>query len=117
MKLSGKTEKLEAIGFINVEGVNFDIEISAEETVTFLKQILPLAREFKSLRIFETEKDNADLCNKLNKTREEHREMERERDHAKAKEDYLIKKSNEMEEEIRELKEQLKEANLKAKLK
>lgn len=120
MRVSVKTDKLEAIGFINVEGVTFDVEVSAEESITFLKQILPLAREVKNLRLFEVEKDNQGLCNSLNTARDEKREIEREFRQTKSTADLqsmkLKDEIHEKDDKIRELEAQLKEANLRAKL-
>jgi hypothetical protein len=101
----------EVTGFAEVKDVNITLSFEAEETGAVVKQVLPVIREFKEFGIFQTQKDNDKLCKDLNKAREEKREMERERDQAKAKEDYFVKKFNELEDstndEIRELKEKL----------
>lgn len=105
MRVSVKTDKLEAIGFVNVEGVTFDVEVSAEESITFLKQVLPLAREVKNLRLFEVEKDNQGLCKSLNDSREEKRETERElrqtKSAAELEKSRLQAKVKELEEKLR----------------
>lgn len=117
MTINVSCGSFEATGFAEIKDVNITFEFGIEETTTVTKQILPIFRELKEYGIFQTKQDNDTLARSLDQAKEAKRDAERERDHAKAKEDYLIKKSNEMEEEIRELKEQLKEANLKAKLK
>lgn len=104
----------EVTGFAEVKDVNITLSFEAEETGAVVKQFLPAIRELKEFGIFQTQKDNDKLCEDLNKAREEKREMERERDQSKAKEDYFVKKFNEMEElkdkQIRELKEKLEKA-------
>lgn len=106
MKFNGKLDKGEALGFVTIEGITFDVEISAEESITFLKQILPIARELKSFRLFEAEKDNAGLCKSLNDSREEKRETERElrqtKSAAELEKDRLQAKVQELEEKLRE---------------
>lgn len=120
MKFNGKLDKGEALGFVTIEGITFDVEISAEESITFLKQILPIARELKSFRLFEVEKDNAGLCKSLNQVRDEKNETERELRQFKSTSDLQsMKLKDELQEKtdkIRELEAQLKEANLRAKL-
>ena len=120
MKFNGKLDKGEALGFVTIEGITFDVEISAEESITFLKQILPIARELKSFRLFEVEKDNAALCKSLNQVRDEKSETERELRQFKNTSDLQnMKLKDELQEKtdkIRELEAQLKEANLRAKL-
>lgn len=109
----------EVTGFAEVKDVNITLSFEAEETGAVVKQFLPAIRELKEFGIFQTQKDNDKLCEDLNKAREEKREMERERDQSKAKEDYFVKKFNEMEElkdkQIRELKEKLEQAQAMAK--
>ena len=120
MKFNGKLDEAEAVGFISIKGITFDVEVTAEESITFLKQILPIAREIKSLRLFEVEKDNQGLCNSLNQTRDEKREIEREYRQTKSTTDLqTMKLKDELQEKsdkIKELEAQLKEANLRAKL-
>ena len=110
----------EVTGIAEVKDVNITFEFAAEETGAVVKQFLPAIRELKEFGIFQTQKDNDKLCEDLNKAREDKREMERERDQAKAKEEYFIKKFNEMEDskdkQIRELTEKLEKAQAIAKL-
>ena len=105
MKFNGKLDKGEVVGFVSIEGITFDVEISAEETVTFMKQLLPIARELKSFRMFETQKDNEGLCEKLNLARDEKRDVEREYRQAKSSADLekarLQAKVEELEEKLR----------------
>ena len=104
----------EVTGFAEVKDVNITLSFEAEETGAVVKQFLPAIRELKEFGIFQTQKDNDKLCEELNKAREEKREMERERDQAKAKEEYFVEKYNEMEDskdkQIRDLKEKLEKA-------
>lgn len=105
MKFNGKLDKAEAVGFISIEGITFDVEVSAEESITFLKQILPIARELKEFGIFQTQKENDRLAEKLNETREQKREMEREnrqtKSSAELEKDRLQAKVKELEEKLR----------------
>lgn len=120
MKVHFSVEKAEAPGFIDVAGIDIEAEVTAEESITFLKQILPIAREIKNLRLFEVEKDNTSLCNSLNMAREEKRDLDRELRQTKSATDLQTMKLkdelNDKNEKIRELEAQLKEATLKAKL-
>jgi hypothetical protein len=109
MKFNGKLDEAEAIGFISVKGITFDVEVTAEESITFLKQILPIARELKSFRLFEVEKDNAGLCKSLNQTRDEKNEVEREYRQAKATADL---EKDRLQEKVKELEEKLREAQM-----
>lgn len=109
MKFNGKLDKGEALGFVTIEGITFDVEISAEESITFLKQILPIARELKSFRLFEVEKDNAGLCKSFNQTRDEKNEVEREYRQAKAAADL---EKDRLQEKVKELEEKLREAQM-----
>lgn len=109
MKLRVATEKAEALGFIDIAGLNIEVEVAADESITFLKQILPIARELKSFRIFETEKDNTDLCNKLNTEREEKRDLDRELRQTKSAAEL---EKDRLQEKVRELEEKLREARL-----
>lgn len=110
----------EVTGIAEVKDVNITFSFEVEETGAVVKQFLPAIRELKEFGIFQTQKDNDKLCEDLNKAREEKREMERERDSAKAKEEYFVKKFNEMEDskdkQIRELKEKLEEARTISKI-
>jgi Skp family chaperone for outer membrane proteins len=107
MKFNGKLDEAEAIGFISVKGITFDVEVTAEESITFLKQILPIARELKSFRLFEVEKDNAGLCKSLNQVRDEKLDTERELHQTKSSAE--LEKAR-LQAEVQELKEKLREA-------
>lgn len=109
----------EVTGFAEVKDVNITFSFEAEETGAVVKQVLPVIREFKEFGIFQAQKNNDMLSKKLTETIEEKRDAERERDSAKAKEEYFVKKFNEMEDskdrQIRELKEKLEKAQAIAK--
>lgn len=109
MKVKFAVEKAEALGFVDVAGLNVEVEVAADESITFLKQILPIARELKSFRLFEVEKDNAGLCKSLNQTRDEKNEVEREYRQAKAAADL---EKDRLQEKVKELEEKLREAQM-----
>lgn len=109
MKVRVATEKAEALGFIDIAGLNIEVEVAADESITFLKQILPIARELKSFRIFETEKDLEGVTKSLNQTRDEKEGVEREFRQAKAAADL---EKDRLQEKVRELEEKLREAQL-----
>ena len=109
MKLRVATEKAEALGFIDIAGLNIEVEVAADESITFLKQILPIARELKSFRLFEVEKDNEGLCKSLNETREEKRETEHELRQTKSAAE--LEKAR-LQAKVQELEEKLREARL-----
>lgn len=106
MKYNFNFEKIEIPGFAELDGITIQAEADIEETLGFVKQILPIVREIKSLNMFQTEKDNKTLCEKLNNSREEKREVERELRQEKAtadlEKDRLKAKVKELEEKLRE---------------
>lgn len=106
MKYAFNFGKIEITGICELQDINIQAEADIEETVTFMKQILPIAKEIKSLRLFEVEKDNASLCKSLNESREEKRETERElrqtKSAAELEKDRLQAKVQELEEKLRE---------------
>ena len=104
MKFNGKLDEAEAVGFITVKGITFDVEVTAEESITFLKQILPIARELKSFRIFEVEKDNQGLCKDLNNARDEKREIEHEFRQSKSANEL---QNMQLKEKIKDLEKQI----------
>lgn len=120
MKYNFNFGKIEITGIAEFQDISISAEADVEETVTMLKQVLPIVKEIKSFRIFETEKDNSDLCKQLNGAREEKRDVERELRQTKCATDLqasrLKDELNDKNEKIRELEAQLKEATLKAKL-
>ena len=107
MKLRVATEKAEALGFIDIAGLNIEVEVAADESITFLKQILPIARELKSFRLFEVEKDNEGLCKSLNQTRDEKLDTERELRQTKSAAE--IEKAR-LQAKVQELEEKLRDA-------
>lgn len=107
MKYAFNFGKIEITGVAEIQDINIQMEADIEETVTFMKQILPICKEIKSLRIFETEKDNEGLCKTLNETREEKREVERELRQTKSTTEL---ENNRLQAKVKELEEQLREA-------
>ena len=120
MKFKFSVEKAEAMGIADLAGINIDVEVEADESITFLKQILPIAKEVKNLRLFEVEKDNKGLCDSLNATRDEKRSVETELRQTKSTTELqtmkLKSELQEKAEKIKELEGQLKEARTIAKL-
>lgn len=120
MKYAFNFGKIEVTGICEIQDVNIQAEADVEETVTMLKQVLPIVKEIKSLNMFQTEKDNAGLCKSLNQVRDEKNETERELRQFKSTSDLqsmkLKDEIHEKDDKIRELEAQLKEANLRAKL-
>ena len=127
MKFKFAVEKAEALGFIDVAGVNIEVEVAADESITFLKQILPICKEIKERSQFVTSKNFEGLCKELNEANDKANELKRAKDIIDSEKARLQVKVNEMggqfkdelrekDNEISELKAQLKEANLRAKL-
>ena len=114
MKYAFTFGKIEITGVAEVQDVNIQMEADIEESVTFVKQILPIVKEIKSFRMFETEKDNSTLSRNLNQVRDEKREMERENLQIKSSTDLQTMKLkdelNDKNEKIRELEKKLEEA-------
>lgn len=102
MKYNFNFGKIEVTGICELQDITIQAEADIEETVTFMKQILPICKEIKSFRIFETEKDNEGLCKSLNESRDSQRETERELRQTKAEKDRLQEKVKELEEKLRE---------------
>lgn len=106
MKYAFNFGKIEITGLAELQDINIQAEADIEETVTFMKQILPIVKEIKSFRLFEVEKDNEGLCKTLNETRDEKRETERElrqtKSAAELEKDRLQAKVQELEEKLRE---------------
>lgn len=88
----------EITGFAEIKDVNITLSFEAEETGAVVKQFLPAIREFKEFGIFQTQKNNDMLSNKLTETIDEKRDAEREKARLQA--------------EVRELKEKLREAQM-----
>lgn len=97
--------KIEVTGICELQDINIQAEADVEETVTFMKQLLPIAKEIKNLRLFETEKDNEGLCKTLNQTRDEKSDVERElrqtKSAAELEKSRLQAKVKELEEKLR----------------
>ena len=114
MKYAFTFGKIEITGVAEVQDVNIQMEADIEESVTFVKQILPIVKEIKSFRMFETEKDNSTLSRNLNQVRDEKREMERENLKIKSSTDLQTMKLkdelNDKNEKISELEKKLEEA-------
>ena len=109
MKYAFNFGKIEVTGICEIQDVNIQAEADVEETVTMLKQILPIVKEIKSLNMFQTEKDNKGLCEKLNLARDEKRDVEREYRQAKSSAD--LEKSR-LQSKVKELEEKLREAQM-----
>lgn len=120
MKYNFNFGKIEVTGICEIQDINICLEADIEESVTCMKQILPIVKEIKSFRLFEVEKDNEGLCKTLNETREEKRETERELRQTKSTTELQsMKLKDELQEKIEKIKElegQLKEARSIAKL-
>lgn len=114
MKYAFNFGKIEVTGICEIQDVNIQAEADVEETVTMLKQILPIAKEIKSLRLFEVEKDNVGLCNSLNQTREEKRDTERELRQTRSTAE--LEKAR-LQEKVKELEEKLRNAEIARELK
>ena len=113
MKYAFNFGKIEITGVAEVSDVNIQMEADIEETVTFIKQVLPIVKEIKSFRMFETEKDNQSLCEKLNLARDEKRETDRE--YRQAKSTAELEKSK-LNDKVKELEAKLAEAKAMAKI-
>ena len=127
MKFKVVVEKAEALGFVDVAGINIEVEVAADESITFLKQVLPICKEIKEHAQFVTSKNFDGLCKELNEAKDTANELKRAKDIIDSEKARLQVKVNEMggqfkdelrekDNEISELKAQLKEANLRAKL-
>lgn len=109
MKYNFNFGKIEVTGICELQDITIQAEADIEETVTFMKQILPICKEIKSFRLFEVEKDNEGLCKSLNESRDSQRETERELRQTKAQ--YDLEKDR-LQEKVKELEEKLREAQM-----
>ena len=114
MTINVSCGSFEATGIAEIKDVNISFEFGIEETTTVTKQILPIFRELKEYGIFQTKQDNDALCKKLNGTREEQREEQRELRQAKNAAE--LEKAR-LQAKVKELEEKLRNAEIARELK
>ena len=102
MKFKFAVEKAEALGFIDVAGVNIEVEVTAEESITFLKQILPICKEIKEHSQFVTSKNFNNLCKELNEANDKANELKRAKDIIEAEKACLAGKVENLEGQLKE---------------
>lgn len=102
MKFRVAVEKAEAVGFIDVEGIDVEVEVTAEESITFLKQVLPLAKEIKEHAQFITSKNFNNLCKELNEANDKANELKRAKDIIEAEKACLAGKVENLEGQLKE---------------
>ena len=113
MKYNFNFGKIEITGVAELQDISISAEADVEETVTMLKQILPIVKEIKSLNMFQAEKDNKGLCEKLNLARDEKRDTEHELRQARTTAELEKSKLND---KVKELEAKLAEAKAMAKI-
>lgn len=113
MKYNFNFGKIEITGVAEFQDISISAEADVEETVTMLKQVLPIVKEIKSLNMFQTEKDNAGLCKSLNQVRDEKRDTEHELRQTRTAAELEKSKLND---KVKELEAKLAEAKAMAKM-
>jgi predicted nucleic acid-binding Zn-ribbon protein len=102
MKFNFNIEKAEITGIADLGGINISVDVEADESITFLKQLLPLAKEIRANAEFTTERNFNNLCKELNEANDKANELKRAKDIIEAEKARLAGKVESLDSQLKE---------------